>query len=94
MRLADPTHICHIGARIYLEATANGQPMGTQIPVRDTLRIAYSAHACESIERVDLICGNYRLRSWQPGALDFSIEFDMHPEELPGTWLYFPITAG
>ena len=77
------------GARIYLEATANGQPMGTQIPVRDTLRIAYSAHACESIERVDLICGNYRLRSWQPGALDFSIEFDMHPEELPGTWLYF-----
>ena len=63
--------------------------MGTQIPIRNTLRIAFSAHACESIERVDLICGNYRLRSWQPGALDFSTEFDIHPEELPGTWLYF-----
>ena len=44
------------GARIYLEATANGQPMGAQIPVRDALRIAFSAHACDSIERVDMIC--------------------------------------
>ena len=56
------------GARIYLEATANGQPMGAQIPVRDALRIAFSAHACAYIERVDMICGNYRLRSWRPSS--------------------------
>ncbi len=77
------------GARMYLEATANNQPMGTQIPVRDALRITFSAHACASIERVDLICGDRRLRSWRPATLDFFTEIELASSELPGNWLYF-----
>ncbi len=77
------------GARIYLDVSANNQPMGAQIPVREALRVTFAAHACETIERIDLICGRYRLRSWRPGALDCSIDLSLQPSELPGTWLYF-----
>jgi hypothetical protein len=77
------------GARIYVDASVNGQPMGAQVPVRDALRIHCTAHACATIERVDLICGAYRLHTWRPGTLDFKVDLNLEPAQLPGAWIYF-----
>ncbi len=76
------------GARIYLDCNVNGQPLGAQVPVRATLHFALQAHACALIERIDLICGAYRLHTWRPGTLDFAAKLDLDPQQLPGNWLY------
>ena len=44
--------------------------------------------AADGGDCVDLIVGEYRVRSWHPGDLDFAAEISLPPSDLPGGWAY------
>jgi hypothetical protein len=76
------------GSRIYLKVVGNGRPAGEDVEVDDGLSIEIACHGCADIDRVDLIVGEFRAKSWRPGALDFSAQLDLAAAELPGEWAY------
>lgn len=69
------------GARILLDFSANGVPMGLDLRSTGPCRLAIEAHGTDEIDYVELIAGDlqvpsYRvLQRWTVSALDFSTEF-------------------
>ena len=76
------------GARIYLNVTCNGEPAGAEIDLKSEARIAITCHACAPLDRIDLIAGEYTVRSWSPSEMDFSETITLSAENLPGNWIY------
>lgn len=64
------------GARIILDVCANGHPAGSEIDLDETPRISITAHACASIERIDLIRNDRALETWRPDTLDAMLDFE------------------
>lgn len=79
------------GARIVLDMEIDGDGGMTQVTA-DALAaspwLRLSVHACAPLRRVALICGQYRLRSWEPQEMDFQCQVQLSAEQLPGNWLY------
>lgn len=76
------------GARLYLDVRANSQPPGSEVKLASTLQLAVACHACAPLDRVDLIVGEYCVRSWEPHSLDFRLDLTLAADQLPGSWLY------
>lgn len=68
------------GARIYLDLSCNGAPIGFDIDIEGELRVAITCHACSPI---DLIIGEYCAKSWYLDAMDFTEEIAFAPSEPP-----------
>ena len=79
------------GPRIFLEFTANDQPAGSRIQLKEDLQLSLTCNACAPIIRIALICGAHRLRTWEPRVLDFDTKISLSPDELPGEWLYLRV---
>ena len=78
--LRDRQTFATTGARIILDARANGKPAGGVIDTAGPVSVRIRAHACAPIERVDLIRGDRCLASWFPNTLDAALDFaDRHP---------------
>ena len=76
------------GARIYLRVTCNGIPSGAEIDLTDELQVAIVCHACAPLDRIDLIVGDYCLKSWHPDGMDFAQNITFSAADLPGDWVY------
>ena len=63
------------GARIVLDVAVNGHPAGSQIELSDIASITIRAHACASVERIDLIRNDRCLQSWFPKELDVDLSY-------------------
>ncbi len=74
------------GARIYLDLVCNGARAGETADVSAGASVSITCHACERIERVDLIAGDRCIHTWRPDALDF----DEHVQiaAAPGECMY------
>lgn len=78
------------GARIYIDFKCNNRRMGSEIK-REKLHISFKCCGTDIIDRVDLICGNYMVKSWFPNALDFDNSLTIGRDEIPGDWLYLRV---
>jgi hypothetical protein len=76
------------GARMYLLFECNGQLSGSVLPKQGLIKGKLTCHGTELIDKVEIICGEYTIRSWSPQSLDFESNFEWRAEELPGDWLY------
>jgi uncharacterized protein DUF3604 len=79
------------GARIFLDLAVNGDATATRLGAEDLnggLRLTLDCHACAPIRRMALICGKYRLHTWEPASLDVHEELKLSCDQLPGSWLY------
>lgn len=76
------------GARIFLRARFNGMPVGSTLARTAPLRLQLTCCGTATIDRVDILCGDYTVRSWAPDRLDFEADVTFQPHELPGDWLY------
>ena len=61
------------GARIILKVRVNGVRPGAEVELDGPAEISVVAHACATVERIDLIRGDRCLRSWFPGSLDIDL---------------------
>ena len=68
------------GARIILTVSLEGNPAGSEIQLSGPARIRVVAHACSTVQRVDLIRNDRRLKTWRPNTLDVDLTYvDEHP---------------
>jgi len=67
------------GARIVMEMTVNGSPMGSEIPPAKDVEVILEVHAPGEIASVELLKDGDVLREDRPrGALDYRIALDEH----------------
>lgn len=83
----DRTTYATSGARIFVDFKCNNKNMGSVIEKQD-LDIFFACSGTDIIERVDLICGDYMIKSWFPEKLDFEGSLKLSEKEIPGDWIY------
>jgi hypothetical protein len=79
------------GARMFLDIRLNGAFMGSDVEVKDHNDITIRCYGADMIEEVSLICGNHRIKHWEPKELDFQEKTEISKAELTGDWLYLRV---
>lgn len=79
------------GARIYLRFACDGHPSGSVVRSKEKVACQLKCHGTARIDKIDLICGNYAIKTWQPDELDFEMSFELNTSEIPGDWLYIRV---
>lgn len=79
------------GERIFLDISCNGMMMGSEMVKKGDFILKVRCHGTEILDRIDLISGEYLIRSWYPGALDYSTELQLYSHDIPGDWLYMRV---
>lgn len=79
------------GARMVLDLHLGPAAAGdrTTLGAGDTVELLINVHACAPLARVDVIAGQYLLRSFDPAhRLDWCRSVALATDDIPGTWLY------
>lgn len=76
------------GARLYIDFKCNGMCCGRDIERRDIYVFDICCHGTKIIDRIDLICGDYVIQTWEPESEDFTKRMEISDSELRGDWVY------
>lgn len=80
------------GDRIYVRLEADGHRMGEIADIPALFELELEIYGEATIERVDLIVGEYLAESFYPDAPDVTLDLDFDRLEMPpGKWFYFRI---
>ncbi len=79
------------GDRIYLDFRVNGALQGSELQLGEGLEIEVKVHACDAIDRIDVIAGVWRLHTWLPRDMDVDERLTLDAKAVPGRWLYLRV---
>lgn len=80
------------GDRIFIEIEAGGHAMGEIADLGTCFALKITVHGETELERIDLIVGEYRARSFYPDAKDFTATISFDRDKMPpGRWFYLRV---
>jgi mycothiol synthase len=80
------------GARIVLEFSVNGSPMGSEIPPADEAQTVVEAHAPRDLAKVEIMRNGDVLHTASPGKPDCRLELSDRPDASATTFYHCRVT--